>query len=357
MIDEESSPSSSNLFSLINEDFKCFSDGSVRDSHGHFHTVWKIIDFQRWWLSFESHAGIPLGRKLMNAATDEEEYFLNESSLLDIGWFMKKRRIESIVHRRWKTKGWGLYSHIHNTVFSHLLAPLCSGFALATLEMIKSQRFKVQWRQVSNVQIQLETDDDNRSLSLAPAPPNFYWQTLSSNFEPIYESGLSLDLHASEYGWSHSGEQSFLLPVGVLQRLFESVNMQGLQIVKEAESWEFPDDFKPSDALLIRLSSLAMNDMVSLSERPIYIQDLASWGQLVEAHLKPFGLGSFVEVRSLDEQGGVEFELTPSSLLPHTIGILIAFWQRGIGRKAKIKVMLKNENWVFQVTSFLAYAV
>ena len=357
MSGDESLISSSNLFSLIHEEFKCFSDGSLRDSLGHFQTVWKVIDFQRWWLAFESHAGIPLGRKLMNAATDQEEYFLNESSLLDLGWFMKKKRIHSTLLKRWRTMGWGLYSYKHNTIFSHLHAPVCSGFALATLEIIRARRFKVQWRQVSNIQIQLETDDDIRSISLAPKPPIFCWDSIQSNVEPIQGHGLSLDLQRNEYGWSHSAEQSFILPVGVLQRLFESVHMQGLQISSEADSWEFPEDFNTSHSLSLRLSSLAMNEMVSLSERPIYIQNLESWNQLAEAHLKPFGLGSFVKVRSLDEQGGVEFELPPSPLLPLTIGLLIAFWQRGFGRKAKVKMELKNGNWAFQITSFLAYVV
>lgn len=357
MTNEDSPSSSAKLFEAIQKEFCCFNDGSVRDSLGNFNTIWKVSDFQRWWLAFETHAGVPLGRKLMNAATDQEEYFLNESSLFDVGWFMKKSKVNALLTQRWQNMGWGQYSLSKNTVLSHLLAPVCSGFALATLETLKSHRFKVQWRQVSNVQIQLETSDDPRSISVAPSPPQFHWDSKPIDSQPRQSQGLALDLQMNEYGWSDSGEHSFLLPIGVLQRLFESVNMQGLQLPSEVlDAWEFPDEFNSSHALSLLLSSLAMNDMVSQSERPIYIQDLKSWSQLVEAYMAPYGFGSFVSIHALDQQGGVEFELRPSALLPLTLGFLVAFWQRGIGRKARVKMESKNGNWSFQITSFLDYA-
>lgn len=357
MLSEETPSSQLKLFDSIQREFTCFDDGSVRDSLGNFHTVWKVSDFQRWWLAFETHAGVPLGRKLMNAATDQEEYFLNESSLFDIGWFMKKKRLTALLNQRWQNMGWGQYTVAKSMVLSNILAPVCSGFALATLETLRTHRFKVQWRQVSNVQIQLETSDDPRSISVAPPPPHFDWDSKPTDYQPQQTQGLSLDLQMNEYGWSHSGEHSFLMPIGVLQRLFEAVNMQGLQLPSELlDAWEFPEDFNASHGLSLLLSSLAMDDMVSQSERPIYIQDLSSWGQLIEAYMAPFGFGSFASIRALDEQGGVEFELRPSSLLPLTLGFLVAFWQRGIGRKARVKMADKNGNWVFQITSFLEYA-
>ncbi len=356
MSSEDESNSSKDILASLEQEFTCMSDGSIRDSLGHFYSVWRVTDFHRWWLAFESHSGIPLGRKLMNAATDHEEYFLNKSALLDIGWLLKKKRVKSILDQRWKQMGWGQFFHSNQTVFSHVLAPLCSGFALANLEIIKSQRLKVQWRQISNVQIQLDTDPDIRSISPAPQPPVFDWDSDTANQSFKHGHSLSLDLRASEHGWSHSGEQCFFLPVGVLSRLFESVNMQGLQLPPELlQQWEFSEQFNSSQVVSLILASLAMNDVVSQSERPIYIQDLNSWSQLVEAYLKPLGFGSFESIHALDDQGGVEFELHPSPLIPITIGFLVAFWQRGIGRKAKVKMVIKNGNWSFQITSFLAY--
>ncbi|MBP77745.1 MAG: hypothetical protein CL926_00565 [Deltaproteobacteria bacterium] len=356
MSSEDEPNSSTQILASIQKEFTCMGDGSIRDSFGHSFSVWRVTDFHRWWLAFESHAGVPLGRKLMNAATDQEEYFLNESSLFDIGWLMKKKRIKSILNQRWKQMGWGQFSVSNQTAFSHVVAPLCSGFALATLEAVKSHRLKVQWRQISNVQIQLDTDADLRSISPAPQPPIFDWDSNSRVVSSQQQHPISLDFQANEHGWSHAGEQCFFLPIGVLSRLFESVNMQGLQLSPELlEHWEFPEQFNPAHVASLILTSLAMNDVVSQSERPIYIQDLNSWNQLVEAYLKPLGFGSFASVHALDDQGGVEFELLPSPLLPITTGFLVAFWQRGIGRKAKVKMVMKNGNWSVQITSFLAY--
>lgn len=357
MNDAHDSTASTKISTSIQEGFTCLSDGSIRDSSKHLFTVWRVMDFHRWWLAFESHAGVPLGRKLLNAATDHEEFFLNESSLFDIGWLMKKKRVNSLLNQRWMKMGWGQLLVSKQTIFSHLVAPVCSGFALATLEVLQSQRLKVQWRQVSNVQIQLDTDADLRSISSSPQPPNFDWDSIPSGTQPRQEHSLTLDLQANEHGWSHSGEQCFILPVGVLRRLFESVNMQGIQLPPDVfDYWELPEGFNSTHTVSLILASLAMDDMVSQSERPIYIQDLNSWSQLIEAYLKPFGFGSVESIQALDGQGGVEFELLPSPLLPLTIGLLVAFWQRGIGRKAKVKMMSKNDNWSFQITSFLSYA-
>lgn len=355
MLPDEDSHSSSKVLTSIQKEFAIHGDGSLRNSYGQCFFVWKVVDFQRWWLSFEAHAGIPLGRKLMNAATDEEEYQLNQCSLLETGWFMKKRRIHSALFNRWQNMGWGQYVMNSDTVFSHLLAPVVSGFALAANEGSTFQRKKIQWRQISNVQIQLETNDDVRSISLAPPPPQFPWDSDAS--ASAIQRSVELDFQLVEYGWTSSGERSFFLPSGLFQRLFKSVQMQGLVLRPDiVDKWEFKGIPGPESTTPLILTALAVDEMISLSERPIYIQDLGSWEQLVNAYLKPFGYGSFINSSSLDEQGGVEFLLQPSPILPFTIGFLVAFWQRGIGRKARVSIDIGDEKCVCQITSFLSYS-
>ena len=58
----------------------------------------------------------------------------------------------------------------------------------------------------------------------------------------------------------------------------------------------------------------------------------------------------------LTNRGGVEFLLQPSPILPFTIGFLVAFWQRGIGRKARVCIDIGDETCVCQITSFLSYS-
>ena len=356
-INEDSSDSSSLLLSL-QDHFHCANDGTIRDSSEQAWMVWNMVDFNRWWHALETESGVPLGRKIMHAAADQEEYFFKSSALLQTGWFMKKKRNISSLSRRWARLGWGKYEFNSSRVFSYLLAPVCSGFALAAAEAMASVRRKVQWHNVSNIQIQLEFEDDSRTISQAPPPPQFHWDSGSTPSLFLDGKPVQLDLQSAEYGWTHSGERACFLPSGLFQRLFEHVKLQGLILPPQLlEAWNFCEQIDSSSHTPLILTSLAVEEVISQSERPIYIQDLESWDQLVEAYLLPFGFGTFLRSTSLDDQGGVEFELPSSSIFPFTVAYLLAFWQRGFGRKASVKIEQKNGNWSLQLTSLLSYTM
>jgi hypothetical protein len=96
--------------------------------------------------------------------------------------------------------------------------------------------------------------------------------------------------------------------------------------------------------------------MVSLSERPVYIQDVHSWQLLSDAYLQPFGFGKLNLCSSLDKNGGVEFEIPPSPHFPFLVGFLVAYWQRGYGRMAKVSLSKLGHVWKVQIRSLLSYA-
>ena len=345
------------LLTLVQAQFHCANDGTIHDSSGQSMMIWNLVDFHRWWHAFETNAAVPLGRKLMHAAADQEEYSLNQSGLLQNGWFRREKKSVSSLTSRWSLMGWGGYDFETSRILSHLLAPVCSGFALAAVESITDERKKLQWHQVSNVQIQLEMEKDSRSISLAPPPAQFHWDSDSTTPSFLDGKAVQLDLQCVEHGWTHSGERTCILPLGIFQRLFQSVKMQGLVLRPELlAAWELPEEIPLSDWIPFILTSLAVDEMVSLSELPIYIQDLGSWDQLSEFYLMPNGLGTFSRMTALDEQGGIEFELSSSSILPFTVAYLMAFWQRGIGRKVKVKLEQKGVNWVLQLTSLRSYS-
>ena len=356
-VDDLNSTTSSMLTSIQNR-FHCVTDGSIRDSIEHAWMVWNIVDFHRWWNAFESEAGVPLGRKLMHAATDQEEYSFHHSPPIQFGWFMKNKRFVKSISERWLQLGWGEYKFDSQHVFSHLPAPICSGFALAAVEQMLTSRQKLQWRQVTNVQIHLDLDNDSRSISKSPPPPTFHWDSDFTDAPFMTGIPVQLDFQSVIHGWTHSGERTCFLPSGLFQRLFEYVNMQGLVLRPEIlDAWEFPDHFQQSSWIPMILTSLAVEQVISKSELPIYIHDIESWDQLNEAYLQPFGFGTFIRSTLLDEQGGIEFELHPSPILPFTCAYLIAFWQRGIGKKAKVKVEQKDGNWILKLTSLLSYSL
>jgi hypothetical protein len=354
---KDSDSASASLLASIQTRFHCMTDGTIRDSNGQGWVVWNLVDFHRWWHAFETNAAVPLGRKLMHAAADQEEYSLNRSALLETGWLMRKKRLNSSLAIRWSEMGWGKYDFGSSTVLSNLLAPVCSGFALAAVEGITGERKKIQWHQVSNVMIQLEMEMDSRSISLAPSPPQFVWDSDSTLPSFIDGKAVQLDLHSVEHGWTNSGESTCFLPSGIFQRLFQYVKLQGLVLSPEVlAAWELPEETSSSDWIPLIINSLAVNEMISQSELPIYIQDLESWNQLNDAYLVPNGLGTFSHLTALDEQGGVEFELCSTSVFPFTVAYLIAYWQRGIGRKAKVKLEQKNGKWILQLTSLRSYS-
>jgi hypothetical protein len=354
---EDSDPTSITLLASIQDRFHCMDDGTIRDSAGQGWIVWNIVDFHRWWHAFETNAAVPLGRKLMHASADQEEYALDQSGFLKTSWFMRKKRLISSLESRWSEMGWGVYDFGSPSVISNLLAPVCSGFALAAVEGMTGGRKKIQWHQVSNVMIQLDMEIDNRSISLAPPPPLFLWDSDSMLSSFAEGDAVQLDLQSVEHGWTHSGERTCFLPSGLFQRLFQYVKLQGLVLSPEVlAAWDLPEGPTASDWIPFILTSLAVHEMISQSDLPIYIQDLESWNQLNEAYLIPKGLGSFSRLTALDEQGGVEFELYPTSVFPFTVAYLVAYWQRGIGRKAKVKLEQKSGNWILQLTSLRSYS-
>jgi len=354
---KDSDSASITLLASIQARFHCMSDGTIRDSSGQGWVVWNIVDFHRWWHAFETNAAVPLGRKLMHAAADQEEYSLNQSAFFKIGRFMRKKRLISSLSTRWSEMGWGVYEFDSSTALSNLLAPTCSGFALAAVEGMTGERKKIQWHQVSNVMIQLDMEKDSRSISLAPPPPQFTWDSNSEVPSFIEGKPVELDLQSVEHGWSNSGERTCFLPSGLFQRLFQYVRMQGLVLSPDIlTAWELPEQSSHTDWIPLILTTLAVNEMISQSELPIYIQDLDSWNQLNEAYLEPYGLGTFSRLTALDEQGGVEFELCSTSVFPFTVAYLVAYWQRGIGRKARVKLEQKNAKWILQLTSLRSYS-
>ena len=342
------------LYSSLRAEFCLASDGSIRDRSERAWMVWNISHFQQWWNALEAMANIPLGRKLMNCSADQEEYMVSENSLFDVGWFMKKKRQRDIVDRRWGMLGWGKFDIAKSRISSHLMAPLCSGFALVTKEHVLSKRQRIQWQQLSNTHIELDFEPSLNAIDNAPPEPRFFWNTQELTSSNVGQ--LELDLEIMRFGWSHAGERCFLIPSGLFARLFEVLSFQGISPKPSwSEEWSFPEDISSSHSVSFVLICLSIVQMVSQTEVPVYIQDIDSWQRLSEAYLEPFGFGRPNSFTSVDEQGGVEFEISPSPHFPFLVGFLLAFWQRGYGKKAKVSLHKEGNFWRVRMTSFLSY--
>ncbi|MAI39933.1 MAG: hypothetical protein CMA09_01375 [Euryarchaeota archaeon] len=351
----ESRNDSHELYSTLRAEFCLASDGSIRDRSRRGWMIWNISHFQLWWNALETTANVPLGRKLMNCSADQEEHMVSENSLFDVGWFMKKKRQRDIVDRRWKMLGWGKFDIAKSRISSHLMAPLCSGFALVAKEQVLSNRQRIQWQQLSNTHIELDFEPSPNTIDKSPPEPSFFWNTQELSSSDVGE--LELDLEILKLGWSHAGERCFLIPSGLFARLFDVLSFQGiLPKPSWSEEWSFPEEISSSHSVSFVLICLSIHQMVSQTEVPVYIQDIDSWQRLSEAYLEPFGFGRPNSFTSVDEQGGVEFEISPSPHFPFLVGFLLAFWQRGYGKKAKVSLHKEGDFWRVRMTSFLSYA-
>ena len=352
-VDEESS----NFSSLLHTSFSLFKDGSIRDRNNRSWLVWNIADFNHWWLSLETIIGIPLGRKLMNSAADHEEWLLENDLKLPNSGFFKRKKQNLMLLQRWNQLGWGRFSKSMEILHSHLLAPVVSGFCLASIEKVSMSRQKVQWTQISSSEIHIEFKPDNRQIHPSPAAQSFPWSPNQADSFAESMTEMDLDIELRENGWAHAGESTCFLPAGFFSRIFNTVSLQSFA---HHSSWK--DAFRFSDVLdqgssqALIVTCLSVEELLSRSERAIYIQNLESWDLLDSAYLSKFGFGTYLDISSIDEHGGVLFEIPNSVQFPFLIAWLIAFWQRGHGRKAKSELTHSSNRWFLKITSLLEYA-
>ena len=72
----------------------------ILDKQGHCWYRWRSDGLEAWWRIFEEIIDAPMGRKLANAACDEEEGLLNSGELDFTGFFVRKKSL-----RPWNKDG------------------------------------------------------------------------------------------------------------------------------------------------------------------------------------------------------------------------------------------------------------
>ena len=328
-------------------------NGRILDAYGRSWVVWKTTDLYAWWHAFEATCQTPLGRKLMNACADHEEYLLRLSGALSRGRFLKKRRQKSMIDGRWKRYGWGVVDLKLQTANSLVFAPIISGFALATKEQISGQRYKMEWRQTGQRLIQFDWTEDASTLPPAPEVPSLPWGSIHTL--ALDQVDLFSDLTWSNEGWTISGESVCLLPMDAFSRLFHTCRAYQHSLTSErVAAWSTPD-FTSGDRTVFLMISASMSHLVNGSEQPIYIENTATWSSLANHYLKPSGWGTPISIDSMDSEHGVRFELEDSPVLPFLTGWLVAMWERGHGRTSKFNLTKSTDSWVLEVDSRLDY--
>ena len=202
LIDEENNHLDVELMSDVASVFST-KNGLIIDDIGNQWYLWRVDGLDSWWRFFEEIIDAPMGRKLANAACDEEEFLLENIELNFNGFFRKKDKaaLEAV-----ETSRMGPTKHFSASFESTGLTPVFSGILQAQLEKINSTRYRMLW------------EDKSPQTTLLTLEPTSIPLTKSNSVLPLQEKGKPLLLEL-ESGWRIDGLGHLLLPVGIFKRL------------------------------------------------------------------------------------------------------------------------------------------
>ena len=355
LVDGEEEPIDYELSKALESTLKKDAIGHIFDSSENHLLLWKAVEFESWWIHFEKIIGIPMGRKLVNAATDEEEYHLLMNEEYKVGRFFKNARRKKLISARWLQYGWGELNFNDNHITTPTLAPFSVGVALAAIEYCKQSRYKISWTQPNSTLIILNLVEESRNISPSKQVTEFTWtKNCQDNFSTLLDVG-EFQVVRKNGGWDFEGERMVFIPANILTRLLFNTRSRSLNVGDElSQSIRFVglEDAEKSTFLC---TALSMVDVIEQSERPIYILSDSEWINKCQHLLGRFGFICPYEVSSLEESGAVEFTFNHSPTLPFSVGALMAFWQRAHGRLAKVVIEFREMRCFVKISSKLEY--
>ena len=310
------------------------SDGTITDDWGASVLMFGTVEFFQFWNALDGQFHSPMGRKLIYAATDSEERFLNETTFAKRKGFFWKKRAVNQFEERWRNMGWGSWSRFHIAQPCH--DAVAVGLSLAHDEFLESRRADVNWRQSSNEMLELEFSGKTSQVSELGSVDRLDWGVFAS--ESALPSGIDLDLEPRCFGYFFGQERVFFLPVGVLHALFISLRGRPCQPTKgDAYEVELPD------SMLFCAAATAMASAFSHSHYAVFLQASSDWKGHVEQRFESRGFGKvFVQSSILDGDTSSVF-IVQSHVPSLACGLLIGMWERAHGERARVHVS-KSEN-------------
>tara|TARA_Y100001954_G_C15807343_1_gene603357 strand:- start:829 stop:1848 length:1020 start_codon:yes stop_codon:yes gene_type:complete len=317
LIDEENNHLDVELMSDVASVFST-KNGLIIDENGNQWYLWRIDGLDSWWRFFEEIIDAPMGRKLANAACDEEEFLLGNIEL-NFNGFFRKKKTKAALNARWKLHGWGA-PYIYPPSFESIgLTPVFSGILQAQLEKINSSRYRMLW------------EEKSPQATILTLEPTSIPLTKSKSVLPLREKGKPL-LVELESGWRIDGLGHLLLPVGMFKRLEMACSgLVGNIGEDERNSWpDFGDGF-----LSI---AIACKRLFIAGEELFLAADIDGWVDSCETFFGSRGFSSPISGKVLDTPGGIELKFETIPCLAMTVGYLAGAWVRSEGRPVKISV-------------------
>ena len=317
LIDESDSLLDASLILSLRENFS-YRDGLILDEQGQCWYRWRSDGLEAWWRMFEEIIDAPMGRKLANAACDEEEALLN-SGALDFTGLFRRKKISKALEERWWLHGWGEPNLKPPSFTSNGLTPLFAGILQADFERINSKRYRMRWEEKSVENCILTLDETNLPVTAS---------------KPRGKSHLSGDPYdvGVERDWRIDGLKHHLLPVGLFERLQESCAGLVANISDdERSSWpEISDGFLSF--------AIAAKRLFIAGEEIFLAADASGWIDSCSSFFGPMGMSSPISAKELDSNGGIELKYSEIPLLSLTVGLLAGAWVRCEGRPVKVAI-------------------
>ena len=320
------------LTSLYSQSFTS-NKGILVDNAGLAWMRWRADGLEAWWNFFEENIDAPMGRRLANAACDEEEWLISGGQI-DVSGFFKKRKASDAIISRWKLYGWGMPSISPPGVEGGFLTPIVCGILQANLERQNNERYKMRWEQKTADMCRLNLEIS--TMPLVPSGPS----KNSSN----YQIGESVELQI-ESGWRLDGQRHCLLPSGLFSRLEDSCAGLVADISDDIrDAWPQINDGFLSMAL-------ASFKLFIAGEELFMALDAESWLETANVVFGEKGLGSPFVAKSIDENGGVELHYESLPFLPISLGMLAGAWTRCEGRPVKVELIDDEGKIVIRLSS------
>ena len=355
LVDGEDEPIDYELSKALESLLKKDMNGHIFDSDGNHLLLWKAMEFESWWIHFEKIIGVPMGRKLVNAATDEEEFHIMNNNQFNVGGFFKKSRRKRVIAARWLQYGWGELQIDDEQILTPTIAPFTVGVALAAIEYCRDSRFKVSWTQPNSELIILNLKEESRDISPSKKVSEFTWtKDCHFNYSPLLEVG-DFQVVRKNGGWDYEGERMVFIPANILTRLLYNTQSRTLNMGDEISQSVTFVGITDAEKSTFLCTVFSMANVIEQSERPIYILSDSEWIDKCQHLLGKFGFICPTEVSSINENGAVEFSFNHSPTLPFSVGALMAFWQRAHGKIAKMDIVFSEKQCFVKISSKLEY--
>ncbi len=305
--------------------FFSMSDGLIFDQNGDHWCIWHTGQLQHWWRLYGEKVDSPMGRKLANAAVEQESWQLNHTNFSSIKGLFRSKKQQRWLENRWDTLGWGKPNIKDLSLQNKLLSSLSAGCLHAIFELMNQTRFRLRWEDRGSHACKLMLDETNYPYQEPVAPPSFAWSSKMN----ATSSPLNLEV---EKGFVVDGERLCLLPSGLFDRLLDS--SAGIEIEIDENLWHIDIESFENSAGLVALAEASKAQFLD-TEQHILVMNPEDWMGVCQQILASKGYSMPHSVTGIDAHGGVEIIFESCPFLFICLGVLAGAWQRAEGRPVK----------------------